>query len=318
MWDENGEIDTMGEPNAVPVPVTVGAARDDGGMLGMMVQAAQSLVRDQGKLIARAKQVGGLLGKSGFYSFPAGGSTIEGPSIDMAQALVQDWGGVTFQVRILSCENLASGGQRVHLRASVADLKSIVFSEFDQVVTTAPAPGKFAQKIEQRERWNTMQVQSAASKIVRNAILRVLPAWYVDAAFNAALEADSARALNGKTIPEAREAATDALASLGCTLAELESYLGQPRDMWAVPQLSTLRELFAALKSGAVSLEAWRCDLSAKAPVASGQRSALGLPARMNAQPVSIPSEPEREPAPIDYANGEGEPPPAAKRTAKG
>jgi len=294
MWnDETGEIATGHGMELASEPVTtLGVARApaDDSTLALMVRAAQGLQRDPKKLIERAKQIGGLLGASGFYRFPAGGSNVEGPSIDMAQALAQEWGGIAYQVRIVHAEPLASGGQRVHLRASVADMRSLVCAEVDQVVTTSAPPGKFADKPEQRERWNGMQVQSAASKIVRNAILRVIPAWYVEPAFESAKAIDSAKALGGKTLPEARKGAADALQlAHGCTLAELEAHLGQPFDMWAVPQISALRELFSQLKSGAQSVEAWRASLQEREQAATSQgprRSALGLPAKSSATPV--------------------------------
>lgn len=292
MWD----IDTANEAGAAldaqfaDQPLArMGATTSpsDGGPLALMVQAAQQLQREPAKMIASAKQIGGLLGKSGFYSFPAGGSTVEGPSIDMAQALAQQWGGIAYQVRIVEAQPLASGGQRVHLRASVADMRSLVCAEVDQVVTTAPAPGKFAQKIDQRERWNGMQVQSAASKIVRNAILRVLPAWYVEPAFAAAQAVDAGKALGGKSLPDARAAAADALQRLGAAVPELEQYLGQPMDLWAVPQLSALRELYGQLRDHAVSLEAWRAGLQDRAAGSvTPMRNALGLPAHSTAKSV--------------------------------
>lgn len=296
MWDKDeqtGSSIVEADAQLAELPIarmsTTRAPGNDGSPMALMVQAAQSLVREPKAMIASAKQIGGLLGKSGFYSFPAGGGTVEGPSVGMAQALAQQWGGIMYQVRIVDSEALASGGSRVHLRASVADMKSLVACEVDQVVTTSPAPGKFAQKPDQKDRWNGMQIQSAASKIVRNAILRVLPAWYVDPAFEAAQEVDAGRALGGKaTLAEARAAAAGALQGLGATQAELEQYLGQPLDMWAVPQLSALRELFGQLKNGALSIEAWRAGLVEKGAGAAGQinRSALGIPAASSAKPV--------------------------------
>jgi hypothetical protein len=295
MWNEDGETEASANGHiqlASDALVSVGSANpaDDGSMLALMVRSSQALKRDPKTLIERAKQIGGLLGSSGFYRFPAGGSNVQGPSIDMAQALAQEWKSIVYQVRIVHTESLASGGQRVHLRASVADMCSLVCAEVDQVVTTAPPPGKFADKVEQRERWNGMQVQSASSKIVRNAILRILPAWYVDPAFDAACAVDSKQALGGKTLPEARKGAVNALQEFGCTAVELEAFLNQPADMWAVPQIGALRELYAALKSGAQSVEAWRAGLNGKSETGSAapRKSALGLSATSSAQTLDV------------------------------
>jgi len=295
MWetsDSNGiELAQPGDVSLAHEPhVNVGIAQFpmDAGPIGLMVQAAQSIQRKPKELIERAKQIGGLLGTEGFYRFPMGGENIEGPSIAMAQALAQEWGGIVYQVRIVHTESLASGGQRVHLRASVADVKSLVCAEVDQVVSTAPPTGKFANKADQKERWHSMQIQSASSKIVRNAILRVLPAWYVERAFEAAKTVDGNQALDGKTLPEARKAASDAFSSaFTVTQSELEVYLGQPLDMWAVPQISQLKQLYRSLKSGSQSVEAWRASLTAKSETtAAPKKSALGISADSSSKPI--------------------------------
>lgn len=340
MWDEDtGEFLSDASPGVqlahMPHATSgLASAPEDGGLMGRLVATAQALERDPAKLIARAKQIGGLLGSAGFYRFPAGGSTVEGPSIDMAQALAQEWGAIVYQVRIVQTESLASGGQRVHLRASVADMRSLVCAEVDQVVSTAPPPGKFAEKADQRERWHGMQIQSAASKIVRNAILRVLPAWYVDPAFDSATAVDGKRALNGKTLPEARKAAADVLKEFGASTEELEAFLGQPFDMWAVPQISSLRQLYSALKSGAQSVEAWRAGLAAKGEPTAARKTALGLPASNGANPLDAVvaaaakakaapvatktkagKQESTEPAHQPMAGGDGEPPADVKAT---
>lgn len=281
MWTETDISDDTEIATAEHAPmarINQQIAPREGTALELMVATAQqAITRVPKEMIGAAKQIGGLLGADGFYRFPAGGTTVEGVSIDLAQALAQQWGGIAYQVRILSVEMLAGGGRKVHLRATVTDLKSLVAAEVDQVVTTASPPGKFAAKAEQAERWHAMQTQSAASKIVRNAILRVLPAWYVNAAFAAARAVADSAATGGKTLPEARNAAIGLLSALGFTRAEMEAYTGQPLDLWAAPQLHQLRELHDSVKSARTSIEQVRASLAeSSAPAATG-KGALGL-----------------------------------------
>lgn len=282
MWNDEIEVVIDGALD-VPAPMNMGVTRvqNDASPLALMVDAASKIRRDPKALIAAAKTIGGLLGTSGFYEFPAGGSTVSGVSIDLAQALAQQWGGIAYQVRIVSEEKLATGGKRVHLRATVTDLKALVAAEVDQVVTTSAPPGKFANKPDQAERWHAMQVQSAASKVVRNAILRVLPAWYVDPAFNAARETHNAQVTGGKTLPVARAGAVENFAKFGLKTDELEAFTGHAFDMWAAPQLSQLRSLYRDLETSTVSVEQVRANLRADAttaavPATSG-KTALGL-----------------------------------------
>lgn len=196
----------------------------------------------------------------------------------LAEALAQVWRGIAYQVRVVGIEHLSTGGQRVHLRATVTDMHSLVACEVDQVVTTSPPPGKFASNPEQSSRWHTMQVQSATSKIVRNAILRVLPDWFVEAGLQAAYKQDAQNATAGKSLPEARAHALDVLKTKGLTEGELVQFAGSPIDLWAVPQLAALAELNRDLGRGTVSVEQVRANLAPveTAPASNG-KSALGL-----------------------------------------
>lgn len=295
-WDqETGEVyndegpSGDGEEVSSSGPMPMPDVDEQGGMVAMLARQAQHLLRDPKRLIERAKQIGGLLGKKGFYRFPAGGKSVEGESVHLAQALAQEWGGILYQTRIVHAAEIAGGSQRVHLRSSVADLRALVCAEIDQVVSTSPPPGKFAKDHDQRARWNAMQVQNASSKVVRNAILDVLPKWYTQPAFDAAKAAAASDALgknkdgSPRTLEQARQAAADACVERGCTMKELELYTEQPFDMWAVPQIQLLRDLWADLKQGRLAIAAWREGLQdAQQPqiVVPPSRNALGLPAR--------------------------------------
>lgn len=315
-WDEDtGEIDSGSDDDValaplapLPTMMTV-SAPEDGNMLSTLVAAARSLQRDPKRLIERAKQIGSLLGKKGFYRFPMGdGGIVEGESVHLAQALAQEWGGMLYETVIVRAEPLASGGQRVHLRSTVADMVVFVMARVDHVISTAPPPGKFAKKHDQRERWHGMQIQSASSKVERNAILDVLPKWFTEPALQAAKAVADARALGNdkdghpRTLVQARADALESLQSRGCTKEELEKYLGQPYDLWAVPQISQLRELFVDLRRGTISIEAWRASLFDDPQQGAPRRNALGLPAANGAgvddAALKAATEQKNEPAP--------------------
>lgn len=270
------------------------------GLMSIIVQAAQGLDRHEDALIARAKQIGSLLGKRGFYRWTQKdkrtGKTevIEGESVHLAQALAQEWGGIIYQTRVVHAEQLASGGRRLQLRSSVADLKKFVLKELDAYVTTSAPPGKFGRNHEQAERWHAQQLQSAGSKVERNAILDVLPKWYTGAAFEAAKATDAGQALGihpkghpregqPRTLAEARQGSLEFLISLGCHQVELEQYVDYAYDLWAAPQISMLRELAKLLHRGTISIEQWRASLQEANEENSvdekPRKSALGLPA---------------------------------------
>lgn len=267
---ETGEVFDVRPP--APANLAVREAAHDEGILGSLVRLSQSIERDLARMIQTAEQLGGLLAEDAFYSFPAGGDRIEGPSIDLAQALAQAWGGIVYEVRMLSSETLPSGARKIRLRATVTDARTLVAASVDQEITTSPPPAKFARNVEQTERWHSMQVQSASSRAVRNVILRVLPAWYVSAGLRAAKNQASKNALGGKGLPEARTAAVAHMGKLGLTQPELEEIVGMPVELWASPQLSTLRGFAEEMAAGRLSVERVRSDLAAarKAPAATG------------------------------------------------
>lgn len=316
MWNESNQAHD--EKDIVPSighEITgVTQTAEEGSILATMVGAAQSLKREPTKLIAQAKKIGSLLADDGFYRFPMGGKQIEGISIDLAQALAGEWGALAFQVHILRATPQASGGRQLHLRARVTDLKTLLAAEIDQVISTSAPPAKFGNDLEQRERWHAMQTQSASSKVVRNAILDVLPKWFTMPALEAAKIADTANATRGKSLPEARDGAMQAFDSLGITRHELETFIGQPKDMWAAPQLGQARDLYKSITSQELSVEQFRASLvkpEETAPAPS--KSALGL-APKPALAVVVPT-PVREPEPAKVG-GDAPPPSGEQKTA--
>lgn len=233
--------------------------------------------RNVTKKLEQARHVGALLARSAFYSFPAGGGSIEGPSIDLAYALAQVWGYNVTRVAIVATE-----GNRCRLRGIYVDLQNVSIFERDYEAHLSPAPGKFANKPDQADRWRVMQMQAASSKAVRGAILAGLPAWLVDAAMDAARDAAANRATGGLPLPEARRNAVEHFKSLGLTVPEIEDFVGQPVDLWTANHLGDLRELAAGLKSGRVAVEQIKAGFVASqtqeaAPKATTGREDLGL-----------------------------------------
>ena len=265
----------------------------DGGdvFLATLLREARAIERPPARMIAEAKHVGELLGEDGFYTFPVGGKTIEGGSIDLAQALAGIWGGIANQVHIVESTTLAHGGRRIHFRARSMDLRSLVAAEVDGVQNTSAPPAKFARDPEQSERWHTMQAQSSASKMIRNTIFDVLPAWFVNAGLNAALKSAADDVTDGKTLEEARVVAFEYLDKLKVTKEECEQIAGKPVDLWASRELAALRRVAKQLTQRTLSVEQLRKDLAAAAEKAGEtqpakpQGSALGIKTKDAATP---------------------------------
>lgn len=209
--------------------------------------------RDPIAMVKEARRIGQMLGKKGFYRFPAGQGIIQGETIDLAYALAQAWG-----MCVTRCTVVTSKGDHITLRGIYVDLVTVCVIERDYEVFLAPAPGAFAKDPVQTERWNVMQEQAAVSKAVRGAILGGLPVWYVEAGFQAAMEAADNAVLDGGkdakgrpiilTLVEARGRALDAWGKAGLTRAELEAITGSPAELWSVVELAKLDEMYGNLK----------------------------------------------------------------------
>ncbi len=272
--------------------------------LAPLVEAARSAPpRDFRRMAAEATEIGTRMGRDAFYSWEQGRELIEGATIGLAYALLPVWRYVQARVEIVD-----RVGDVVTLRGVALDLASIVSVERDYTFTIAPPPGKYANKADQRQRWEAMQTQSASSKAVRGAILGMLPPWLVGAAINAAKAAASASILNGKTFDEAAGVAVKAFADGGgVKLHELEAWIGSPLAMWTIDHLEKLRALYGQMKRGEVSPAAWRATLTKPEP------AAVTMPW---AEPATTVEPEPAKPEPVAAAVLDAEPQPKRRKAA--
>ena len=206
-----------------------------------------NMTRNTKELARKAKVVGELLGADGYYSWKQGGKQIEGASVSLANALRSE-----YRALATSCDIVKDEGNRVHLRARSIDLINGVYEERDFFMNRRPPKGKFAAKPEERERWDTLQMQVAQSKAIRNCIHRILLAWMVHIAVRAAKDAASSQALGNRSLDEVRDSTIKAFAEHHWTREELEDHVSSPVEEWCLDEIIKLRELYTAVKRGEV------------------------------------------------------------------
>lgn len=219
--------------------------------LEFMARMAAGVERDESQMIKRAERVGEMLGQRALYSFPAGGGRVEGPTVQLAEALATEWGYLMWSARIVDQE-----GDRVTLMAVVVDALRCTVCARPGVFTLPPAPGKFANKAAQAARWEAMQTQAAISKCIRTALLHALPDWYIEAAVEASRNHVNDKYLGGRPIGEARTASVEAFAKFDINREQLAHHMGAPPELWTVTDIVTLRTLYQDIKSGRQSIEA--------------------------------------------------------------
>lgn len=244
----------------------------------MVVEMARGKVaRDENQLMRAAKRIGERLGARAIYSFPAGGSRIEGPTVHLIEALAQQYGHILYGTRIDSVD-----GDRVTIMGMCIDAITGVVACRPAIFTLSPAPAKFADKPDQAARWETMQVQNAISKATRGVLQHALPRWYVDAAFDAADEVRK-RGLElkpGQTLADAVTEAVKLFATKGIAQAGMESYVGAKRALWTISDLYTLREAWGALKAGTLAPAAFAVHGEAEEPARSSATEAIRIAAK--------------------------------------
>lgn len=251
----DGEVIDM-ESTAL-APMTTAAQVDD--LTPLIHAAAATGPRDHAAILKQAELLGSKMGRLAFYSFPAGGTTVEGATIKLAYALVMLWGRMRIQGRIV-----AVNGPQVVIRGEALDLTTVVASGRDNIFTISPPSGKFAKKPDQIERWNAMQIQSAMSKAIRGAILSCIPEYIVEAALDAAMRVAKAavlRELQAEDLPTGIEKLINGFDKrFGIPLAELEAFAGKPKPLWAMHELDMLYQIVLDIKNGVTTAAAFRAD----------------------------------------------------------
>lgn len=288
-------------------PIVAATTVDD---LSPLIRAAGIAGQRNHKAIKRqAEELGRAMERAAFYSFPAGGATIEGATIKLAYALVTLWGRMRVQ-----CTVVAVNGPQIVLRGSALDLVTVTLIERDYVFNLSPPPGKFAKKPDQVERWNTMQIQSAMSKAVRGAILACIPEHIVGAAVEAARRVSMGAVLSALKVQTVEDGVTSIISGFEVKhkvpLVELEAIVGKPKALWAMHELDTLYgRYWLDIKNGVITVAGMRAEAAKliSRPVAAEATA----PWVDEAKPATAAEAPPAEPA-----KPKADPKPAAKPTA--
>ena len=166
------------------------------------------------------------LAEAARYSFPRGGKTISGPSVDCARELARVWGNLRYGIRVISMTD-----EMVHIRGFALDLETNSQTEYEdtfkRLVQRKGRDGE-TRWIEPDERDLRELISRRGSILYRNAILSILPPDLVDSAL---LTADKTlRSVASGELKASREDVVKSIAGrfdqFGVSIAMLENYLG--------------------------------------------------------------------------------------------
>lgn len=190
------------------------------------------------------------LAENASYSFPRGGQTVTGPSVNLAREIARCWGNIRTGLRVVSMDD-----DTVHIRGYAYDMESNAYVEHED---------KFAKLIQRRQkgggtRWVQPDerdlrelINRRGAILVRNAILQVVPSDIVE---EAEKEASRTRIRAAKgDIEQSREDAIRRLRmafdEIGVTAEMIEEKLGHSIDVITAEEIAELRTIYTSIRDG--------------------------------------------------------------------
>src|SRR3990167_5680581 len=273
------------------------------------------------------------LGEAGIYEWEAAGNQILGMSADLAKGIASFWGSIAFMD--FTIEDLPNGKRRLSETVIDAEAGTSQISVWEY--TPTPPPGKFANKQDQRDRWDSMQLNANISKLRRNSVAWAVPRSIINKAIEEARSKmyDKIKAfVKEHGMAGAIREIAKGLAKHGVAEAQLSAHMGKDTrspELWTIKDIANLRTLLAAIQDGeAIAAEIFpktavaepqaqtvptADDLLGKQPAAKQEASAEKPPEPPAEEPPdSSGDEPDDEPAPETDAPPEDEPPPGGEQ----
>lgn len=190
------------------------------------------------------------LAESARYSFPRGGKTITGPSVDCARELARLWGNMRYGIRVVALTD-----EHVHIRGFAIDLETNASTEYeDQFRRLVQRKGRDGEThwVQPDERDLRELIGRRGAILVRNAILSLLPPDLVDGALSTADK--TLRGVASGELKASREDVVRNLAgrfdTLGVSVAMLEGYLGHALADANADEVAELKAIGKSLADG--------------------------------------------------------------------
>lgn len=193
------------------------------------------------------------LAEAAFYAYPRGGKTVTGLTIDAACEIAQIWGNVEYGTAELRRDD--EYGQS-EMNAYAWDMETNVRNSAIFIVPHTRGDTRNSPRLlDVRDIYETNT--NNANRRMREAILKLLPRWYVQAAENA-LRSTLRRSVekSGKSLEQQfADAAGWFESEYAVTVAQLEEWARRPSARWDADDLVKLRTLGNSLRRGEIRVE---------------------------------------------------------------
>lgn len=228
-------------PGAVEIEMGRAVAEAQGALL-----IAQKFPRDEGEAYKRMLAGCGRLGlaEEAFWKFQRSGETITGPSIRLAEFLAGVWGNITYGMRELSHRD-----GKTEMEVFAWDLQTNVRSVQQFVVLHERDTKGGPKKLESQRDVYELGANLGARRM-RSAILRVLPADFIDHAVKACQKTLEVKGANEPMESRIKRMLL-AFAGYGVEAKRLEEHLGHPTDAITLEELLDLQAIYNSIRGGA-------------------------------------------------------------------
>ena len=193
------------------------------------------------------------LAEAAFYAYPRGGKTVTGLTIVAACEIAQIWGNVAYGTAELRRDD--EYGQS-EMNAYAWDMETNVRNSSVFIVPHTRGDTRSGPRlVDVRDIYETNT--NNANRRMREAILKLLPRWYVQAAENA-LRATLRQSVekSGKSLEQQFQSAAAWFGEqYGVSVAQLEEWAHRPSARWDADDLVKLRTLGNTLKRGEMRVE---------------------------------------------------------------
>jgi hypothetical protein len=181
------------------------------------------------------------------YEYPRGREKVTGPSVRFAREAARVWGNIEFGIEILE-----DGEDYVAIRAWAWDKETNarVFAddEFQKRVQRKSDGGTYWKDVRDDERELRELVNRRGAICVRNCVLQLVPADFVEDAMAQVYKTLSDKAAKD---PDAeRKAVVLGFSTLNISAEDLERYLGHPVAQCSPAEIAGLRSIYVSIRDG--------------------------------------------------------------------
>ncbi len=204
------------------------------------------------------------LAEDAIYSFARGGTSIEGPSIRLMEAIAQEWGNISFGLRELARDKDGS-----HAMAFAWDLETNTRREMTFYVPHKRHTRRGSYRLEDPRDIYEM-FANLGQRRVRSCLQAVIPGDVVETARIACNETLKA---GDHTSPESVAKLVDAFAGIGVKREQIEKRIQRRIDAILPAQIINLRKVFMSIRDGMSTPADW-FEVETKAPTGKGAEAA--------------------------------------------